>query len=57
MPKYNFIKTSDSSTAKKLQDAGFVLLSNDGTTYTFINNGNLSFDNKEKMRYTNNLCI
>ena len=59
--KKNFIKTTDKETAEKLMFAGFQLVSQDNSIYTFLNQlpKNFSFDgvDKTKMAYTNMLNI
>ena len=59
--KQNFIKTTDKETADKLIFAGFQLVSQSGSTYTFLNQlpKNFTFDkiDKKKMAYTNILNI
>lgn len=53
----NFIKTTDKETADKLISAGFQLVSQSGSVYTFLNQApkNFIFDevDKKKMAYTN----
>ena len=57
----NFIKTTDKETADKLISAGFQLVSQSGSVYTFLNQPpkNFTFDevDKKKMAYTNTLNI
>lgn len=56
-----FIKTTDKETAEHLLVAGFQLVSQSGSVYTFLNliPGNFSFDvaDKKKVVYTNTLNI
>ena len=57
----NFITTSDKETADKLISAGFQLVSQSGSVYTFLNQPpkNFNFDkvDKKKMAYTNMLSL
>jgi hypothetical protein len=59
--KQNFIKTTDKETAEKLISAGFQLVSQSGSVYTFLNQApnNFNFDvtDKKKVAYTNSLNI
>ena len=59
--KQNFIKITDKETADKLISAGFQLVSQSGSIYTFLNQPpkNFTFDevDKKKMAYTNALNI
>lgn len=59
--KQNFITTTDKETADKLILAGFQLISQSGSAYTFLNQlpKNFSFDevDKKKMAYTNILSM
>jgi hypothetical protein len=55
--KYNFIKTSSEDTKNNLLKQGFKLISQDGSTYTFLNDTTLTFEDKSKITYTNMLCI
>ena len=55
-----FIVVNDKSTADKLSEAGFILLSQFGDTYTFKNEQkNFNFANieKGKIHYTNILSL
>ena len=56
-----FIKTTDQETANKLIFAGFQLVSQSDSVYTFLNQipSNFSFDvaDKKKVAYTNTLNI
>lgn len=55
-----FIVTTDKSVADKLSVAGFVLMSQIGDTYTFMNNQknfNFSDIGKGKIHYTNILSL
>ena len=57
----NFITTTDKETADKLISAGFQLVSQSGSAYTFLNQSskNFNFDetDKKKMAYTNILSM
>lgn len=59
--KKNFIKTTDKETADKLISAGFQLVSQSGSIYTFLNqapiNFNFDVNDKKKVVYTNTLNI
>lgn len=56
--KYNFIKTSDKETKKKLLKEGFKLVSQDGNVATFVNNHSLTFENtNNKIQYSNMLTF
>jgi hypothetical protein len=55
--KQNFLKTTDEDTKNKLLEQGFKLISQDGSTYTFLNDTTLTFEDKSKITYTNILCI
>ena len=59
--KQNFIMTTDKETADKLISAGFQLVSQCGTSYTFLNqlSKNYNFDevDKKNMVYTNMLSL
>lgn len=59
--KQNFITTADKETADKLISAGFQLVSQSGSAYTFLNQlpKNFNFDkvDKKKMVYTNTLNV
>ena len=56
-----FITTTDKETADKLISEGFQLVSQSGSSYTFLNqpSNNLIFDNvdKKKVAYTSTLAI
>lgn len=53
-----FIVVNDKSAANKLIASGFILLSQIGDTYTFMNNQkNFSFADIGKVRYTNILSL
>ena len=56
-----FIKTTDKETADKLMFAGFQLVSQSGSVYTFLNQvpSNFNFDvaDRKKVAYTNTLNI
>lgn len=54
--KYNFIITSDSTTASLLSDLGYKEISNNNNIHTFINDQNLKFDNTintKKIKFSN----
>lgn len=57
----NFIKTSDKETADKLIAEGFVLVSQNGNVYTFLNqfpkNFVLNETDKKHLVYDNILCL
>ena len=59
--KQNFIKTTDSETASKLEKLGFQKVDNTNGIYTFLNTGKIQFsDNdidKKKIQYSNMLSI
>ena len=59
--KQNFINTTDKETADKLISAGFQLVSQSGSVYTFLNQlpKNFSFSevDQTKMAYTNMLNV
>lgn len=57
--KYNFIRTTDAETKNQLINLGFKLVSQDGNSFIFINDKNLSFEysNKDKIKYTNILSV
>jgi hypothetical protein len=55
--KQNFLKTTDEDTKNKLLEQVFKLISQDGSTYTFLNDTTLTFEDKSKITYTNILCI
>lgn len=55
--KQNFIRTTDVDTKNTLIKQGFKLVSQDGNSYTFLNDRSLSFEYKSKIQYTNILCI
>ena len=59
--KKNFITTTDKETAEKLLSEGFELVSQNGISYTFLNQlpTNFTFDenDKKKMCYTNTLLV
>lgn len=58
MQKYNFIRTSDKETRKKLLSEGFKLISQDGDVSIFLNDHSLTFDNtNNKIQYSNMLSI
>ena len=56
-----FIKTTDKTTADKLTSAGFQLMSQIGSVYTFLNKAptNFSFDSidTKKIVYDNKLSL
>lgn len=55
----NFIKTSDTALAKKLQESGFTSVSQEDEMFIFINDGKAVFSDNEKKRlvYSDILCI
>ena len=55
----NFIKTSDAETAQKLRNLGYTELTEPhSSTFCFINNGKVAFDeNETHCVYTNILCL
>jgi hypothetical protein len=59
--KLNFIMTTDKETADKLISAGFQLVSQNSSNYTFLNqlpnNFNFQEVDKTKMAYTNMLSL
>lgn len=59
--KQNFIKTTDTETATKLETMGFKLMSHVGNMYTFLNNNPLSMNFEEvdakKIVYDNKLSL
>ena len=59
--KQNFITTTDKETADKLISAGFQLVSQSGSAYTFLNQSSKNFsfneDDKKKVVFTNMLNI
>ena len=59
--KQNFIKTTDTETATKLEAIGFKLISHIGNVYTFLNETpqNMAFESvdKTKIVYDNKLSL
>lgn len=59
--KYNFIKTTDTSTASILFKLGFQKVDESNGIYTFLNTEKLQFSDddidKSKIQYTNILAI
>lgn len=58
--KQNFIKTSDSDTAKKLTNLGFQKIDETNGIYTFLNSDKMNFSediDKSKIQYSNMLNI
>ena len=59
--KQNFIKTTDESTAEKMINEGFKLVSHVGQVYTFLNDAPESFHfdsvDKKHIAYSNTLSI
>lgn len=56
----NFIRTSDSGTAKKLASLGFQKVDEQNGIFTFLNSATLQFSNdidKTKIQYSNVLSI
>lgn len=55
---YNFIRTTDEDTKNTLVREGFKLISQDGRTFTFLNDKTLSFEDKnKKIQYSNILTF
>lgn len=55
---YNFIRTTDEDTKNALVRKGFKLISQDGRTFTFLNDKSLSFeDTNKKIQYSNILTF
>lgn len=55
---YNFIRTTDEDTKNTLVREGFKLISQDGRTFTFLNDKSLSFEDKnKKIQYSNILTF
>ena len=54
---YNFIKTSDQSTISALKKQGFKLIQEDEGVATFLNDHSLTFENTDKVQYTNMLTF
>lgn len=55
---YNFIRTTDEDTKNALVREGFKLISQDGRTFTFLNDKSLSFeDTNKKIQYSNILTF
>ena len=53
-----FIKTSDEGVAKELRESGYQELSKSDKFFVFINDtSKLKTFDKEKVIYTNNLCV
>lgn len=55
--KMNFIRTKDIDTKNLLIKEGFTLVSEQSGIYTFLNDSNLRFAEKEKFTYTNILSV
>lgn len=56
----NFIKTSDSETAKKLTNLGFQKIDDKNGIYTFLNTDKMQFSDdvdKSKIQYSNILNV
>lgn len=56
----NFIKTSDSETAKKLTNLGFQKIDDKNGVYTFLNADKMQFSDdidKSKIQYSNILNV
>lgn len=54
-----FITTTDKDTADKLEDAGFIPVSDKAGVYVFLNEGTIKFShdiNRKKVAFTNTLC-
>ena len=55
---YNFICTTDEDTKNTLVREGFKLISQDGRTFTFLNDKSHSFEDKnKKIQYSNILTF
>lgn len=55
---YNFIRTTDEDSKNALVREGFKLISQDGRTFTFLNDKSLSFeDTNKKIQYSNILTF
>lgn len=58
--KQNFIRTSDSETAKKMISLGFQKVDEQNSIYTFLNTDTMQFSediDKSKIQYSNILSI
>lgn len=55
--KKKFVKTKDPKTAELLEREGFTLVSHEGDTYTFLNDGKENFQAKDKAVFTNILNV
>lgn len=56
--KYKFIKTSDENTKSELLDAGFELITQEGSVFVFLNNHIVTFEDKnKKIQYSNMLYV
>lgn len=55
--KKKFVKTKDPKTAELLEREGFTLVSYEGDTYTFLNDGRENFQAKDKAVFTNILNV
>lgn len=54
-----FITTFDKDTADKLEDAGFIPVSDKAGVYVFLNEGEIKFShdiNKKNVAFTNTIC-
>lgn len=57
MEKMNFVRTTSHETAQKLINEGFILVSNNGNEYVFLNNGKILMDKLKEVAYTNKLNL
>lgn len=57
MNNFKFIKVFDEETKNELLKCGFKLISNDKSSFLFLNDGKLVFDKKLKVKYTNILSL
>lgn len=51
--KKNFIRTKDQKTAELLKKYGYTFISKEGNIYTFMNDGQETFETKDKVVFTN----
>lgn len=57
MSQYKFIITFDEDTKFELVRKGFQLVDSSNGKYTFINKGNVNFDDNPNIKYTNKICV
>lgn len=57
MSSQNFIMTSDEVTYKELLKLGYTLINYSSNIWTFINDGKMTFNDCEKVVYTNMLTF